>query len=222
MTVGKQIKRLRTEKNVTQEVLSDYLGVSCQAVSKWENGLTMPDIGLLPDISVFFGIKIDDLFKLPSASHFERIENMIISEREISDENFKYAEGFLSEMIEEDSKDSRAYGNLAHLYNHRSMSLRALAGEYIKVALDLEPDKKSHHVALWDALQGVCGDEYFDNHFEVINYYKDFIEKNPDNSIALVTLIENLFSDHRYGEAKEYMTRLQKIRKDYLCQLPTT
>lgn len=181
--------------------------------------MTMPDIGLLPEISVFFGIKIDDLFKLPRASHFERIENMLMSEREISDENFKYAESFLKEMIGMDSKDPRAYGDLAHLYNHKSMSLRALAGDYVKVALDLEPDNKSHHVALWDALQGVCGDAYLDNHFEIINYYKEFIKKNPDNAIALVTLIENLFADDRYGEAKAYMTRLQKIRKDYLIEM---
>lgn len=82
---------MRIEKNIIQEVLADSLGVSAQAVSKWENGVTSPNIGLLPDICVFFGVKIDELFRLPVESHFERIEKMFSYEREISDDNFKYA-----------------------------------------------------------------------------------------------------------------------------------
>lgn len=40
MDIGKKIKNLRTEKNVKQEELAEYLGVSFQAVSKWETGVS--------------------------------------------------------------------------------------------------------------------------------------------------------------------------------------
>ena len=60
-TVGITIAKLRHEKQAKQEELANYVGVSIQAVSKWENGGT-PDIDLLPQIADFFGTSIDALF----------------------------------------------------------------------------------------------------------------------------------------------------------------
>ena len=48
MTIGTNIKRLRVNKGVTQEQLGEALGVSGQAVSKWENESALPDIQFLP------------------------------------------------------------------------------------------------------------------------------------------------------------------------------
>ena len=56
-----KLKSLRAEKKVSQEKLAQYLKVSFQAVSKWENGNAYPDITLLPDIARFFGVTIDEL-----------------------------------------------------------------------------------------------------------------------------------------------------------------
>ena len=49
--LGEKIKSLRKQKNISQEVFSNYLGVSFQAVSKWENGNTLPDVTLIPAIA---------------------------------------------------------------------------------------------------------------------------------------------------------------------------
>ena len=59
--IGKQIRKYRNEKGYTQEQLGRLLGVSTQAVSKWENGGT-PDIVLLPMLSDVLGVSIDALF----------------------------------------------------------------------------------------------------------------------------------------------------------------
>ena len=64
LNIGSVIKRLRMEHSVTQEELAGYLGISYQAVSKWENETTMPDITLLPKLAAFFGIKIMNFFLL--------------------------------------------------------------------------------------------------------------------------------------------------------------
>ena len=58
---GKQIAQLRRKKSVTQEELAKYVGVSTQAVSKWENG-GAPDVEILPKIADFFAVPIDELF----------------------------------------------------------------------------------------------------------------------------------------------------------------
>lgn len=60
--LGEKIKSLRKQKNISQEVFANYLGVSFQAVSKWENGNTMPDVTMIPAIASFFGVTTDELF----------------------------------------------------------------------------------------------------------------------------------------------------------------
>ena len=59
---GKLLYELRREKGWTQGELAEKLGITNQAVSKWENDLSCPDIMSLPDIADIFGITIDELF----------------------------------------------------------------------------------------------------------------------------------------------------------------
>lgn len=64
MKLGSNIRILRQRKGLTQEQVSAYLGVSYQAVSKWETGANTPDISLLPALAELFGVTIDTLFSL--------------------------------------------------------------------------------------------------------------------------------------------------------------
>ena len=62
MSIGKNIVRLRKEKGWTQAKLGEMLCVSNQAISKWELGMTLPDVMLLPKIADAFECSIDELF----------------------------------------------------------------------------------------------------------------------------------------------------------------
>ncbi|MDR1630508.1 MAG: helix-turn-helix domain-containing protein [Oscillospiraceae bacterium] len=62
INLGNKIRELRKQKNISQDVLANYLGVTFQAVSKWENDTTMPDVTLIPAIASFFGVSTDELF----------------------------------------------------------------------------------------------------------------------------------------------------------------
>lgn len=62
VNLGEKIRQLRKGKGISQEVLAQYLGVSFQAVSKWETGTTLPDVTLIPAIASFFGVSTDELF----------------------------------------------------------------------------------------------------------------------------------------------------------------
>ena len=58
----KNLTLLRRRAGLTQEQFADKLGLSFQAVSKWENGLSCPDIALLPEIAAIYGVEIGQLF----------------------------------------------------------------------------------------------------------------------------------------------------------------
>ena len=60
-TLGRRISALRHEKALKQDELAEKLGVSPQAVSKWENDQTCPDISLLADLAKILGVSIDEL-----------------------------------------------------------------------------------------------------------------------------------------------------------------
>ena len=60
-TIGKRISALRREKGLKQDDLAQMLEVSPQAVSKWENDQTCPDITLLPRLAKILGVSVDEL-----------------------------------------------------------------------------------------------------------------------------------------------------------------
>jgi len=62
MSIGKNIAKYRKAKGLTQEELGTILGVTNQAVSKWESEVSMPDVMLLPEIATALNITLDDLY----------------------------------------------------------------------------------------------------------------------------------------------------------------
>ncbi|MFD3156915.1 helix-turn-helix domain-containing protein [Haloimpatiens sp. FM7330] len=61
LSIGEVIFKLRKEKGITQDQLGKFIGVSTAAVSKWESGISYPDITLLPVLATFFNVSIDEL-----------------------------------------------------------------------------------------------------------------------------------------------------------------
>lgn len=60
--LGEQLRELRRRDGRTQETLAQALGVTAQAISRWEKGICYPDMELLPSIANYFGVSIDELF----------------------------------------------------------------------------------------------------------------------------------------------------------------
>ena len=83
-SIGKQLYDLRKQSGFTQDYVAERLGVSAQAVSKWENDIACPDIMTLPNIAELYGITIDELFKneeVQSNVKYEKTEK--INENEL-------------------------------------------------------------------------------------------------------------------------------------------
>ena len=73
MTIGQRIKELRKKQNLTQEKLADLLGVSFQAVSKWENDMNAPDLSLIAPLTRLLHVTADELLGLTEAQNDERL-----------------------------------------------------------------------------------------------------------------------------------------------------
>lgn len=74
MKIGEKIKSLRKERNISQETLAKALGVTFQAVSKWETNAATPDVGLIPSIAGYFAVSIDELFDYNVLENERRID----------------------------------------------------------------------------------------------------------------------------------------------------
>lgn len=217
--LGKKIRWLRLQKGMTQEELAAKLNLSSQAVSKWENRVTLPDIQFLPQLSVILGVTIDELFALTDDTHLERIENMFHQEHVISEDDFHYAEQFLKGKLDDEERKSYSLTLLAELHMHRSDEHREYAVHYAKDAIGQVPHSKRNHNALRDAEKGVLFDWNYSNHHELIAYYVNFVQNHPDYWPAYVWLLNYLIADGRCTEAKEILEKLNQIHASYLYPL---
>ena len=130
--MGGRIRKLRLSCSMTQEQLAKRLGVSAQAVSKWESGTNMPDIQMLPDLSIIFGVTIDDLFAMTDEHRMERIENMLYDVRFLPYDEFLQHEKYLKELQSKPEYSAEA-GLLAYYFNAVGLCNR-LVGKIESVA----------------------------------------------------------------------------------------
>lgn len=86
---GENLKRLRKEKDLTQEDLAEVLGVSFQAISKWERGESYPDITVLPEVASFFKVSVDELLGVNKAENEEEIIKDLEAYDNLTDETLK-------------------------------------------------------------------------------------------------------------------------------------
>lgn len=211
MELGTQIKTLRLQRGVTQEVLAEQLGVSPQAVSKWEREAALPDIQLLPAISAYFGVTIDALFALSDETRMERIQNMLWDERVLDPAVVEVDRAFLLEKARREPDNGRPHELLSDLENHLADEHRARAAQYARESLARDPMCKGAHDELVHAMGGRLADWCYTNHRELIRWYEGFLEKNPDCRGGYMWLLDQLIDDGRLEEAKAWLGRMEPV-----------
>ena len=214
---GGRIKTLRLSKSMTQD---QRLRVSPQAVSKWENGVTLPDIQLLPELSILLGTSIDALFSMTDDKRMERIDNMLWDQRFLSREEFETEERFLKDKCLEPDAQARATLLLAELYCKRAREYRELASPLARKAIGLLPEyDKAAHTALFEAEGGVFPDWNDVNHHRTIAFYQDFIARHPSQRRAYLWLLDLLIDDGRCPEARKYLEKMNRLGESYHSDL---
>ena len=153
--IGENIKRLRLQKELTQETLAEFLGVTFQSVSRWERGESYPDITLLPAIASFFNVTVDSLLGVSKVTDEEKIkeyldmyDNMRITDSSLTFERFESA-------VREFPGDFRIlirYMELLQeerIFNHSTDM--SLSGAYNKISEKISK--------IYDSIQKHCTDD---------------------------------------------------------------
>ena len=122
LMIGENLKRLRRGRNLTQEEVAAHLGISFQAISKWERGDGYPDITMLPALAHYFAVTVDDLIGM----------NQIAKQQKYAQINAVWAKNNQSGHHEENVKlmreSMKQFPNDALLLVQLSTSLEKLDG----------------------------------------------------------------------------------------------
>lgn len=205
--LGATIKRLRNEKQITQEELATYLGVSFQAVSKWENETTMPDIALLPKLALFFGVKIDDLFAVGLDDELERIDAMLANKR-LTDENFRYAQRILESILHKNADDVDATKRYANLLLKRINRDALEAGALLERIMGGAP-LDAEVFALYRQARGADRDIFHSGNEWFVRVCEPYTEKYPANHKLCEMLIESLLAVRDFEKAETLLARMR-------------
>lgn len=114
---SRNLRRLRLEKNLTQEQLAVILGVSVQSVSRWECGNTLPDVMLLPQIARLYNVTVDDLYREQLTAYPSYAQRLLaVYEASGRTEDFLAAEQEFARTAPADltPDDLRSWGVLYH------------------------------------------------------------------------------------------------------------
>lgn len=144
-TFAANLRKLRLEKKLTQEQSAEKLGVSAQAVSRWETSATFPDVLLLPEIAKLYGVLVDDLFK-PSPRGYENNAQRLLAiyERTGKYEDFLAAAEEFEKLVKAGAAtadDWRSYG-VIHEYMMTACMKKALScyDRAMEMARDTDAD----------------------------------------------------------------------------------
>ena len=180
--IGEIIKKLRKERDVTQEKLADYLGISYQAVSKWENGTALPDITLVVPLANFFGVSTDELFSLNEQITDEKIKEYEEKSRKLF--NF----GDMPACIDLMRKALEEY---PRNYQFMITLARAIQWNNVSIVFDNDiNDKKSEEVIqYYERILEDCADD--NTRQQAMQILKSYKENNEE----IIQLCERILDD---------------------------
>ena len=115
VNLGGKIRQLRKQKNISQEVLAQALGLSFQAVSKWETGAAMPDVAMIPAIASFFGVSTDELFDFNLIEQEKKVQELCWAAAEYRFSDPEKSEAMLREALRQYPGNEVILNNLLYV-----------------------------------------------------------------------------------------------------------
>ena len=210
---SENLRRLRQDNKFTQEAVAEKLGVSPQAVSRWECGSTMPDVLLLPEIARLYCVTVDDLFH-PKPRAYENYARRLLAVFETTGktEDFVAAENEFKRLV--DSGEATAMDRLMQgvVYQKMMWLSRRQAGRiYDAVISDPKTDEHTRSKAIRQRIYflGNTGRGQ-----QVIDEQLEKIKKNGENYEDVLGLIMAYHHSRRAAEGLPWLEKALKLWPD--------
>lgn len=204
---SENLKKLRKERELTQEALADFLGVTFQAISKWERGEGYPDITTLPVISSFFGVSLDELFGVNQAKNEDEILSVIDKF-----DNGKYngtdgALEFVSKAYKDFPNDYRIVVRYMHVLINNSLETNELLKH------------KKEIVDLYNRIQNCCTNDRIRIYAKnlLIHYYKP-LTRITESKITENDMYELIDTMPYIKDSKEVLMSYMPINEENIKQ----
>lgn len=137
MNIGYKIKALRKSKGLTQEQLANAIGISFQAVSKWENNIAYPDITLAPVLANFFGVSMDELFDFSLAEKEEEVKKFVDEAYEFRESDPQKSREILEEGLKKYPENDILLNNLLYVITDPDETIK-IASNLVERTVDNE------------------------------------------------------------------------------------
>ena len=116
LKISENLKKLRRDRGNTQEDLANHLGISVQAISKWEMGASYPDMTMIPTLAAFFKVSLDELFDFDVSNVEREIEEIRLEKNKYFWNNFEKAEQILLDGLKHYPSSIQLKTELMELY----------------------------------------------------------------------------------------------------------
>lgn len=167
--IGENLKKQRKLRELTQEQLADILGVSFQAVSKWERGEGYPDIEMLPTIASCFGITVDELIGMNEVRDAADVKNILDKEKD------NLSKGLIKENIKLLAEAVKIHPN-----NYKLLSRYAVNLTFVDIDSESEESRQNNLKAaqIAERILAECTDPEIRNSMqgELCIYYRNLGE----------------------------------------------
>ena len=208
-TMGQIIRRLRKERYLTQEELAEQLGVTFQAVSKWENDAGMPDISQVVPIAHVFGVTTDVLFGNAGTDGDEEVAKFI---REVERRVCNRPEDGISRFMHRKSCCEDVQKMLAVYPNNYKLICCSLAN-IVYLLWDYTDEQFANEIADKETEMKAWANEAIRQANIILNYCTDSECLNQAN--RWLVSIYRIMKD--YAKAEEHAKKLTENRSRYLA-----
>lgn len=168
INIASNLKRLRKQKGITQEALAGFIGVSFQAISKWERNEGYPDITILPVIANYFNVTLDELVGINEIKDQKHLQDILT----IIQQN--YSNGKISDNIALLREELKAFPE-----NYQLLSELACSLTMLQTDSDTELKNGKEAVDICERILAYCTDADIRNNVQAnLCYYYNWIGKN--------------------------------------------
>ena len=208
MTIGEKIKHLRQANNVTQEKLAEYLNISSQSISKWENNNALPDISLVVPIANFFGVSMDELFDRDADMQAAEIEEYDKKGLELANK------GYVAERV-------ALWREAVQKYPHNFHCLSRLATSIYVASHDTDEQNLKEVIAICERILKDCTDNDIRNSALSLLVYTYSQLENEEKAVEYANMgggfhhCRDILLEHAYSHKTETGWKKKKEKQHY-------